>query len=424
MFLRNHWSVLYREGEIMAIDLSNLKKDELKELFDGFNSDFLNAPLKNPTKTLKRYIPTGFRSSKVPRQLVIHMYCEAILGAEPSLSGYVISEINQVFETAGITTYFEAIDLDEPINQARALVELPAILWRNGITIPAYIVLLLHGIKCDDAQRLASQELNSAHFEAMGIAVQDGERRGRQESEAAHRSVSEAADKNSKKLQKRIGALEKQLTQHHSAYSELQAKMDTLQEELSSAQENVDRLQMLNDAARKQIVSLTNENSDKQGQLSSMGETIRSYDDKLAKMAKLETTISELRSELVLAKEREYSEAVLQRLCAEVIDELRASSPSNNEILNIAKKKFSEATSVESAWIEISNFSESHIKAIIRSIASANVNSATLDEIEEIEDGILIKFAVVKALKSLIYNELEATESQRTIADKFGQVKD
>lgn len=406
----------------MTINLSNLDKEELKELFSGFDAQFLNAPLKSPSKTLKRYMPTGFRASKVPRQLVVRMYCDAILGAEPSLCKYVTAEVTRVFEITGIVSYCDTHDLSQPLTQMKALVEISSILWRNGVTIPSYIVLLLAGAKRDNEQKRISQELNLAHFETIDRVKQDSEKKGRQESDIEHRLASEAADKNSKKQQKQICTLQEQLKRCRLENSNLQEQLEQLQEEVCVLKENIEQIQELNDAAKKKIVSLANENNGQREQIDSLLQKIQTYDEQFGEIEKLNSTINELRVELSRAKEQAYSEAVLKRLCGEVIDELRASSLSTDAVLKIAKTKFSEAVSVESAWSEMSNSSVKYIKDIIEKIANSEAGAQTLDEIEEIEDSILIKFAVIKALKSLVYNELEAKEMQRTIAGKFEQV--
>lgn len=405
----------------MTINLSNLDKEELKELFDGFDTKFLNAPLRNPTKTLKRYIPTGFRASKVPRQLVVRMYCDAILGAEPSLCKYVTAEVTRVLEITGVESYCDTHDLSNPLARMQAIMDISSILWRNGVTIPSYIVLILSGAKCDDEQKRTSQELNSTHFATMDFAKQESEKKGRQESDTAHRLASEAAEKNSKKQQKQIYALQEQLAQRKVENSNQEKQLEALQEQVYTSKEQIEQIQGINDAAKKQIALLTNENSNQREQIDALNKRICGYDEQCIEIDELKSTISELRAELLSAREQAYSEAVLKRLCVEVIDELHASSLSTDAILEIAKTKFSEAVSVESAWAEMSSSSEKCISTIIENIANADVGAQTLDEIEEVEDSVLIKFAVIKALKSLVYNELEAKEAQRTIADKFGQ---
>lgn len=406
------------------ISLALLDKDDLKILFEGFNTDFLSIPLKKPAKTLVKYVPTGFRIGKLPRNMLIRMYCDAVKSNEPSISEFVKNEISQNFEDRGINDYLKNVDLADPLSVGLAISELQSILLENGFTIPSYIVLLLNGVECNEAIKSASRKLYSTHVSLVEKASEDSEKRGKADAEAASVAAIDAAEKNRKKLLKRIEDLEKQLTGSQNESKELHEKYDELEESLCHARESESSAAEKIESLNKQIITLKNENQKLLNDLASNGEKMREYDSKLSELEKLHQQILELHSELSQAKEKAYSDVVIQRLCSEVLDELRASSLSGNEILNIAKKRFTDSDTIVDAWVHISGFSEEHIKEVIDNITNSNENQTTLDVIEEIEDGILIKFAVLKAIKSIIYNELETEETKRTIADKFTQKKD
>ena len=402
------------------ISFALLDKDDLNVLFEGFNTDFLSIPLKKPAKTLEKYVPTGFRIGKLPRKMLIRMYCDAVKDDEPSISEFVKNEISRSFEDRGVNDYWKNVNVSDPLSVGLAISDLQSILLENGFTIPSYIVFLLNGVECDAAMKSTSRKLYSTHVFLVEKAGEDFEKRV----ETASVAAIDAYEKNRKKLQRRIEDLEKQLYGSQNEYKVLREDKDALEEQLCQAHESessaIEKIESLN----KQIITLKNENQKLLNDLSSNSEKMREYDSKLSELERLHQQISELHSELSQAKEKAYSEVVLQRLCSEVLDELRASSLSANEILNIVKKRFTDADTIVDAWVHISDFSEEHIKEVIDNLTNSKEYQTALDDIEEIEDGILIKFAVLKSIKSIIYNELETEEVKRTIADKFTQKKD
>lgn len=406
------------------ISLALLDKEDLRVLFEGFNTDFLSIPLKKPAKTLIKYVPTGFRIGKLPRNMLIRMYCDAVYGNEPSICEFVKNEIIHNFDDRGITEFWSTVDIGEPLSIGLALSELQSILLENGFTIPAYVVLLLYGVECSDKMKSASKKLYTTHLTVVEKACADAEKRGKIDAEAAATLAVETAEKSNKKASKRVTDLEGQVTSLQETITTLRSRCDELEEDLSKTRESEARALEANESSGKQIVSLSNDKQKLVDEIKACREQMRQYDARLEELDSLQNKIAELRSELSQANERAYSDSVLQRLCADILDELRASSLGDKEILTIAKRKFTEADSIIDAWVHISDFSEEHIKQVIDNITNSSESNATLDIIEEIEDGILIKFAVLKAIKSILYNELENGESKRTIADKFAEVDD
>lgn len=395
------------------ISFALLDKDDLKDLFEGFDTEFLSIPLKKPSKTLSKFILNGFRSGKMPRTYLVRMYCDAVSKNEPSICEYVTKEITRNFNERGISNFFTTLDISNSIATTLALTELTGILLENGFAIPAYTVLLLYGVECTPKMKEASKKLFFTHRSILEKTRDEAVRHGKEQAEVVFNSELE---KNTKKYQKRVSTLEGQQKELQEKEADYKARIDELEESLGIAQEALKRATENNETLGIQVTALTNTRQTLLEELVVKKEQLSKYKDELGELS---SVIVELRAELAHTKRTEYSDDVLRHLCADVLDELRASSLGNSEILNIAKKKFSEADTVVDAWVQLSSFSEEHIKQIVENITNPQVANTLLDEIEEIEDGILIKFAVLKALKSLLYNELEANEAKRTIAEKF-----
>ena len=153
------------------INLINLTKDDLRELFDGFNTEFLQQPLRKPTKSLSRYIPNGFRPDKMPRNLLIKMYCDAIIGHEPSITTYVVNEVERNFDSMGVEQIITSINQADNSSIIKAIAQLSATTWDGGIVIPAHLIIR-HDCRCNIANiaKVFCNLLRKCTFSAAGTA--------------------------------------------------------------------------------------------------------------------------------------------------------------------------------------------------------------------------------------------------------------
>lgn len=401
------------------IDFSMLDKDELKSLFESFDTDFLGIPWRSPTKSLNKYLPNGFRTTKLTRNMLIRMYCDAVKGNETSICRYVTDEISKNFNTVGISQYIETHNIITKQEYMSSVADISVILWENGMTIPAHIVLLLVGLKCDEEIKVISKSLHNAHNSAIEHAKLSGENHARKDLNIELQTIQDTADKTINKLQKKLVTLEEQRDLAQERINQITEQNGELGSELERSTELIQRFQKQSKSLKEEITILTDENNKCRQDKGLLNDTLREYDMQIKKLPELYESIKSLKSELEVSKKCEYSDEILKRLCSDIIDELRASSLGDKAILELAKNRFSANVSVEAAWSEISDFSGVHIKRIIDSISDSNLYATILDDVERIEDGVLIKFAVIKSLKSIIYNELERAESDRTIADRF-----
>ena len=397
------------------INLINLTKDDLRELFDGFNTEFLQQPLRKPTKSLSRYIPNGFRPDKMPRNLLIKMYCDAIIGHEPSITTYVVNEVERNFDSMGVEQIITSINQADNSSIIKAIAQLSATTWDGGIVIPAHLIIKMYGVECETEMVALSKSLFKAHFSA----VENAERNGRNEGVVSAATDIQAEIKKQGKLQKRIDALEEQIKSSEQQLSTAISFQNDLEEKLSESANLNTRLQQVIEALNKQITILKNEIVEHISVVAKQENKLLEFENRERQLADLEVTVSALRHELEEANALAFSDDVIRRLSADVIDELKASSLGAKEILALAKKRFSESTTVEEAWINISSYSDNGIKPLIDSFSEGYYSNEMLDILEEIEDGILIKYAVIKALKGVLYHGLEEQTGKKTIADEF-----
>ena len=150
------------------ISFQLLDKDDLKVMIGCFDDGFLREPLLRPSKTLKKYIPNGFRPNKLKQNQVEKIYVDALSSGEPSISSYVTTNIEKMFAKARIQRIIDQIDDPDSIAEvAIANTRIASSLWESHIKMPAYIPLLLNGIKCPELIKKISLEAFDVFFETM-----------------------------------------------------------------------------------------------------------------------------------------------------------------------------------------------------------------------------------------------------------------
>ena len=149
------------------IDYSLFSKDDLGVLFEGFETAFLQQPFKHPSKAITRLVPKGFRVDKLNRQQMIKVFSDAIINREKSICSFVTAEIESQFETASITSFIESHMENPDYLLGAGITTVSALLWKNQLHIPAYIVYLLFGIEPSDSCKTESMLLYKTFFDEL-----------------------------------------------------------------------------------------------------------------------------------------------------------------------------------------------------------------------------------------------------------------
>ena len=350
------------------IDFSLFSKEDLKILFEGFETSFLQEPFKHSTKSLSRFIPRGFRVDRLTRPQMVNVFSDAIMAGHRSIYTYVSTEIETQFEKSGITVFIESQKENQDNLYGAGFGTVTNLLWKNHLHLPAYIVYLLFGITSSASFKEESLLIHKAfcsEMEAYGkYRYKEGVTKGEQKSQSALEAEL-----------KRVERLEKSLSLSREQKEEVIAQNNTLNKEREDALSLVE--------TNKEIIKEKSEIIDKlEKELSQRSFMIKNLEDNIAKGKEIEgklerkqqeclekdAQIESLLIELSKAKELAYSEEVLEQLCAEVLDELNAISLGKQEILKIAKKRFSENETVFSGWERLSEESNGLVKIIIEQL--------------------------------------------------------
>ncbi len=401
------------------IDYSLFSKDDLGVLFEGFETAFLQQPFKHPSKTIMRLVPKGFRVDKLNRQQMIKVFSDAIISREKSICSFVTTEIESQFEAASITSFIESHMENPDYLLGVGITTVSSLLWKNQLHIPAYIVYLLFGIEPSDSCKTESMLLYKTFFDELEKHGQRKFDEGVQNAERKSRSSIEAETRRADRLERTLSLVKEQKDEAVAKSDTISAERDEAlslaaarAERIKESQDTIDRLEKeltqalysvkLGEEKQKELLEVKSRLSEKQSECSEK-----------------DKQITALKSELSKAMDMAYTEEVLEHLCAEVLDELDAMSLGSKEILRIAKQRFSNEETVLAGWESLSEESNELIRQIIDQFSSGTFSMGQLDLLEKMEDGILIRYAVTKALKAILYNALEKQEAEATIGERF-----
>lgn len=402
------------------IDYSLFTKDDLGVLLEGFETAFLQQPFKHPSKTIARLVPRGFRADKLNRQQIVKVFTDAILKREKSICSFVTTEIETQFKTASITSFIESHIENPDYLLGAGIITVSSLLWKNQLHIPAYIVYLLFGIEPSDTCKTESMLLFKTYFDELEKYGQRKFDEGVQNAERKSRSSIEAEARRADRLERSLSLAREQkdeaIAKCDVAYTERDEALSLAEaraKRMAESQGTIDRLEK----ELTQALYSVKLGEEKQQELFDVKSRLS---EKQSECIEKDKQITALKTELSKAMDMAYTEEVLEHLCAEVLDELNAISLGSKEVLRIAKQRFSDEDTVLAGWESLSEESNKLIGQIVDQFSSGAFSVGQLDLLEKVEDGILIRFAVTKALKAILYNALEKQEAEATIGERFG----
>lgn len=402
------------------ISFQLLDKDDLKVMIGCFNDGFLREPLLRPAKTLQKYIPNGFRPNKLKQNQVEKIYVDALSSGEPSINTYVTTNIEKMFDRARIQRIIDQIDDPGSLDAvAIADTKIASSLWGNHIKMPAYIPLLLNGIECPEKIKKISLEAFDVFFETIEETSEASFNAGLEKGKQAGENALISEQKAVARLKKTINEAHKTKEKIENEKKDVIKANEALQTDLAVVEKSLQEKEELIERIEKQNRQLEHELSQKKELEKKKEELISIIAELKDENKEKEEHIAQLLADLEKAKEEAYSEEVIKIICDDVIDEIQASTISQAEVLQIAKGKFSDSDTIFDSWSTMSAEADVDIKRIIEDLEKNAASEVHLDLIESIEDNELIKFAVIKALRAVLYNTLERKERNRNLSDRF-----
>lgn len=400
------------------ISIKEMQIEDLRVLLEGFDEGFLMTPLIQAPKSMQRYVPKGFRVNKLSKKQLIKVYLDAIKSNDIGIIEYIEGIVEENFEEEGVSGLIQkSINDDE--DPAELTVRLTLHLLNKGFEIPAYIAMSIEGVECTETMKNISISLYDFFAEELENkrtqGYESGYTKGQEASQKKLLAEQKAIAKAKKALEeanKKKENLEMSLRQQEEWVEELEAELKKNETDVSQMSADIDRKNAI-------ITQLENNLTQKETLIKEMKQTEEQVIIKNNQIKDKEEEIEQLKAEVEEARQMAYSERVLKMLCDDVIDEIKATSPSRKEILSIAKQRFTEEESICDAWGKLSDKSIMTINKIVSDFSDGLFDDTHLDSLESMEDDELIKLSTIKSLKAILYHSLEKKELGDSINSRF-----
>lgn len=384
----------------MNIKMQNLSKNNLSLLLLSFSDIFLCEPFKN-SKQLQQKVK-GFRYNKIPKSVLDAIYIREILG-NPNclLANYLTDNILKNLRNLNLEKIVENFS-DDPIKLG---IEIEKITTKNDLDIYPHIVIRLMGIDCSDEHDYALTTIYDTLKEKNRslITNKNNEIAALKEKFAEEKQELKKEFDNSKSEIR--SAFLGQISEQKEKNAVLEAETRELHERLKSKNKSESELQKKYDLLYSKLEEFNKLNN----QIAIKTEEIETL---LLRINNLTQKVSDL--EL-----RSFSSKDINFICQEIIDDLNVAYANEGEIKKMVKEKFNNETSFVTAWNDLSIKALEYLQKISAKMDESQVDITDIEKLDEIENGIHIKFLIIKCLKVLIFKYLEKKSSNNLLENNF-----
>lgn len=389
------------------------KKDDISLLLEGFDTSFLQVPMKRPAKSLLKFIPNGFRPEKLARFQLTKVFVEALYSREASSTEYIIAEIQRNFDGIGLETYMaDKLETEYPINTY--IIEISTIIFENHLVIPAHIVLMLYGIDCSEEEKKLSERLHTAFQAEREDAKQVGLRDGYNKAEAKFASDLEAERKKVAKLQKQVDTASTRTKEDAQAAKQHQAELKKLLDELEQKKKEIADLSAALKEEQDKLAALQDLDKSQKTQISNMkielGKAQAALKESLSQIARL---TEEASTKFTVSPEE------LKAICVAAIDFISLKNASKEDILALAQKRFSESDNVAVAWRALCEDSIELIDELFETLSNNNFELSYFDKFIKLESLLLLELAIKQALCTVAHKTMASSTDGNTSCGNF-----
>lgn len=392
---------------MISFDL--FKKDDLSLLLNSFDTDFLQMPMKRPSKSLLEFIPNGFRPEKLARFQLDKVYVNALYSRESSASDYLLNELLRNFEEYGIDEYMKD-KIGSEYQVSKQIIEIATITYEAGMVIPAHTILMLYGVQCSEEEKQLSTNLHSVvhskRDEGEKNAFEDGFAQGEKKME----SELESERKKVAKLQKNLdnAAAKQKDNQQNSDAQQIEMQKLTLDNQSLSAEldEKIKRIEELEPALEslmEDIASLSTINENQKETIDSLSSELNSIKSELTAQK------TSLPNEPVVTKV-ELSSDELRDICLDAINLFTGDNSNRDKILALAKEKITDSEDVKESWLKLCADSSVIIDELYTLMLQNTFDMQLFEKFAEIEGILLLESAIQQSLCSLAHKIMASTD--------------
>ena len=390
----------------MDISVSSVSKEEIRILMKPLAIESLRAPLLADHKLEKKYI-TGFRANNVTYLQLVKLYYQEIHNMNTEVEKTLKSALYSYIRECNLE---DGIDLISDDLSWEDCVKLGIQLGESGCEIGLELLLKVTSKKIPEDKK------------ALLIRLQENgiKRNAAQEELVANYEVKLAELVNLvEKLKKEVSSADVRKEQALSKKKELEIEILRLKAEKKNVENTIETLTV-------ELTEVRRDLDKKSKELEQMEKSLALQNDKVKErettITELQVAINDVKTKCKTLEEQKmvrYDEAII-RLVAETIEDLREEYDIDIEEFERILAGIAGEQSITNVWHHISSINEQYIEEVEGELRKNKNDMEIIDKCNEVENLILAKYVMVKAIKSLHFEYMSFLEKNETM---FGQLR-
>lgn len=391
----------------MSICIDELSKEEYIELIKFLNINKLRSPISPNKKLVTRYCK-GFRPDNIPAHMIANLYFSEIRNGNRDLKKVFLECVDEFFEEETVSDLNEKLS---SIHHSNDAVEIGFIIAERKIFLSIRIIAKLLKIDINEDDFVLIEKCFDKYMYQMNAY----EKRIDQLEQQSQNYMQTIEQKN-----KEISKNQKKLSQNKDEISSLKKDKQRLQDDIESAQVLSKDLEVQLSEIRQDVEKKDRKLQGLDNDIKSLSRQVDYFKEKLEIELSQKKEIEKERDTLKKSRLLEYQETVVtlvKETILELGDGFSLSETDFNEIINTIE----EPHTFSRVWDKISKENQQLVDDIEVSLKGKSIGIDIIDQCDIVENRILAKYMIVKAIKAVVFEHISYMEIKKTIGDNFKQ---
>lgn len=387
----------------MRMNVNELSRDEFRNLMKHLSIVALRIPVKENVKLYKKYI-TGFRASSVTYIQLVPLYFQEIHNANKDVERALLSSVNKYLEERGLREQIELLDDQQE--------------WKNCVQMGIELGNSMCEIDFEIIIKIFSIDMPIEKIEAIAIICN--------QLCEQHKNMTTTISEHEKEkqdLETLIEKLNRDKSNLEDKKKSANKQRDVGEKELKGCNDLLKQTQAEFEKKNTVIKEHEVELKKNAALISGQEQSLKDYKEKLSDS---DLQIKDLKEEIV-AIEKELSEhnekkineynAAIDKLVIDTIEDLKENYSLDAQQFDKIINSIDGEHNVYEVWRRLSDINASIIADIEVAMRSNIVTTDIIDRCDDVENNILVKYIILKAIKSLYFEYLSRNEQKSNISD-------
>lgn len=389
----------------MKINIDDLSREELRNLMKPLSIETLRVPVKENAKLEKKYI-TGFRASSVTYVQLVPLYFHEVHNGNKDVERVLLRSIKDYLNARELCEQIESLASDQE--------------WKNcvqmGIKLGNAMCEIDFAIIC----KIYLIDMPEEKVETIAlICSQICEQ---------HKNVTNTTSEHEKEKHELEVQIERAAKEKISLEEKWNFAIKLRDESDKELKRCSDLLKQANAICGKQETTIKENETElkkKSSTINDQEQSLKEYKDKIAErdtqIKDLKKRISDIEKELSEKNNEKITEynLAIEKLVVDTIEDLKVNYSLDVEQFDDIIKSLDGENNILEIWNRLSEINANIISDIEAAMRSNIVNTDIIDQCDDVENNILVKYVILKSIKSLYFEYLSMSEKKANISDKI-----